>query len=58
MNSFRDQRGAPAVLVEIQQANVGRGGSDPVENRFVIVNPILSQMPVEPDQRGRISEQL
>jgi hypothetical protein len=56
MNSFRDQRCAPSVAVEVQQANVGRGGSDPIENRFVIVNPILSQMPVELDQRNRISE--
>ena len=51
MNSFGDQRGAATVEVEIQQANVGRRGSDPVENRVMIINPILRQMPLEPDQR-------
>ena len=49
MNSFGDQRGAASVVVEVQQANVGRRASDPVENRLMIVNPILCQMPVEPD---------
>jgi hypothetical protein len=58
MNSFGDQRGAPPVEVKIQQANIGRGRPDPVENRLVIVNPIFSQMPVEPNQRGRVSEPL
>ena len=51
MNPFGDQRGAPSVVVEVQQANVGCGASDPIENRLVIVNPVLRQMPVEPDQR-------
>jgi hypothetical protein len=58
VNPLGNQRSAPAVEVKIQQANIGRGASDPVENRFVIVNPVFSKMPVEPDQRGRISEQL
>jgi hypothetical protein len=49
MNSFRDQSGAPSIMVEIQQTNIRRRASDPIENRIVIVNPILSQMPVEPE---------
>jgi len=58
MNSFRHQSRAPPVVVEVQQTNVGRRASDPIENRLVIVNPVLSQMSVEPDQRDRISELL
>ena len=58
VNSFGDQSGAPAVEIEIQQANIGRRRSDPLEHRLMIVYPVLSQMPVEPDQRGGVSEQL
>jgi hypothetical protein len=49
MNSFGDQCGAAPVAVKVQQANVGRWVSDPIENRLMIVNPILGQMPVQPD---------
>ena len=58
VDSFGDQRGAATVEVEIQQAYVGRRGSDPVENRIMIVNPILRQMPLKPDQGSGVCEQL
>ena len=42
---------ATLVVIEVQQANVGCGTSNPIEDGLVIVNPVLRQMPVEPDQR-------
>ena len=56
MDSLGRHRGAPAVLVEIDQTNVGRRISDPLENRVLAFQGVIVQLRPEVKPGNRLDE--
>ena len=57
VNPFRHHGCAAAVAIEVQKADVGRRISNPFQHGFVIVQSIVAQMLLQPNNRCGIGKE-